>query len=687
MTLRMIAVLCISLVAASLSGQREQQKTNPLVPKQGPEQQAPPSLPSTPLVAAEMTPADLNAFFDGAVPILLQSNDIAGAVICVVRDNKILFAKGYGYMDVEKKTPVTPDTMFRPGSISKLFTWTAVMQLVEQGKLSLDADVNQYLDFTVPHTFGKPVTLRNLMTHTPGFEEEVKDLIQPDAKRMMPLGRYMRERQPRQIFTPGTIPAYSNYGAGLAGYIVQRVSGENFEDYIRKHIFEPLHMQHSTFAQPLPEDLKPFMATGYTRASNKAGWYEMVEPAPAGALAASANDLSRFMIAHLNDGEFPGWGPQPVSPVMDGEYATYGSRRILEAKTAQLMHTRAFGLDPTMNGMALGFYEESLNGHRIIGHGGDTIYFHSDMHLMADAHLGFFISFNSAGKSGPPRRILWQRFLDRYFPYMPPATQPRQSAAQDAKAVFGYYLTTRRMETTVLRIASLLGVMKVHPDEKNTVVADDINGFNGRPKKWQEFTPGLEKTVDFRNADGLSQDRLAFVPGPNGQTLLIVDFPAVAWQRVPWYYAPKFMITVLVLVCSLFIIAIVWWLIAGPLTRRHYQRRLELDAPLRKSRRWMRWTALFQLAALAGWLGILQSMGSDDAVPTGKTDWALHLMTIVAWIGLVLTIAAIIHLVRTWSTAQYRFFTRVAETLLVLACFGYVWLSYGWNMYHWNLNF
>jgi len=178
----------------------------------------------------EMTASDVEAFLDGSVPMQLQREDIAGAVVVVVKDGKILVSKGYGYSDAKKRTPVTPDaTLFRPGSISKTFTWTAVMQLVEQGKLNLDRDVNDYLDFQTPHTFGRPVTLRNLMTHTSGFEEVIKDLAVDRPEDLPPLQGFVITHQPKQIYAPGTIPAYSNYGADLAGYIVQRVSGVPFE--------------------------------------------------------------------------------------------------------------------------------------------------------------------------------------------------------------------------------------------------------------------------------------------------------------------------------------------------------------------------------------------------------------------------------------------------------------------------
>ena len=217
-----------------------------------------------------LTAEDVHAFLDGFVPMQLEREDIAGAVVLVVKDGTILFAKGYGYSDVEKKTPVTVDaTLFRPGSVSKLFTWTAVMQLVEQGKLDLDRDINEYLDFKIPAKFGKPITLRNIMTHTPGFEEQIKDLITEDAAPAATLKQHLVTHIPERIFPPGTTPAYSNYGASLAGYIVERVSGRPFNDYVTENIFKPLGMSHSTFAQPLPAELKPLMSNGYRLGSGK----------------------------------------------------------------------------------------------------------------------------------------------------------------------------------------------------------------------------------------------------------------------------------------------------------------------------------------------------------------------------------------------------------------------------------
>src|SRR5436190_8784516 len=179
---------------------------------------------------AQLTKADFETLLDALIPSQLRNRNIAGAVVSVVKDGQVLFQKGYGYADVEEKKPVLPDqTLFRPGSVSKVFTATAVMQLVEQGKLDLSRDVNDYLDFAIPKTFAEPVTLRRLLTHTAGFEEVLKNLFAPSAREMKTLRDYLVAAMPQRIFPPGTTPAYSNYELALADYIVERTSNDPSE--------------------------------------------------------------------------------------------------------------------------------------------------------------------------------------------------------------------------------------------------------------------------------------------------------------------------------------------------------------------------------------------------------------------------------------------------------------------------
>ncbi|HKZ03104.1 MAG TPA: serine hydrolase domain-containing protein, partial [Pyrinomonadaceae bacterium] len=416
----------------------------------------------------ELTAADVEAFLDGIVPLQLKEHDIAGATVSVVKDGKLLFARGYGYADVEKKKPVSPqETLFRPGSVSKLFTWTAVMQLFEQGKLDLDRDVNSYLDFKIPDAFDKPITLKNIMTHTPGFEEAIKDLFVPGPA-TPDLGQYLRTHIPNRIYAPGTVPAYSNYATALAGYIVERVSGRPFYEYVEENIFKPLEMTRSTFRQPLPQGFAEAMSNGYKVASEAPKPFEVVGAFPAGSMSTTATDLAQFMLAHLQEGQLAG-------------------NKVLNPETARLMHSRLFALDDAANAMCYGFYEESRNGKRIIGHGGDTVLFHSDLHLVLDAGVGFFISYNSAGKGETSNRAaLWEAFLDRYFPYMVSIPPSPDGPKESARAVSGTYMLSRRSETSFLKTASLIGEFKVSSTEDGSIEVAELTHPSGKAKRWRE---------------------------------------------------------------------------------------------------------------------------------------------------------------------------------------------------------
>src|SRR5947208_8005065 len=247
--------LSVSTVIAVSAANAQGPAPSPLISAPSPVPAKVPAIapPTQASPVPELTKADFETFLDALIPSQLRNRNIAGAVVSVVKDGQVLFQKGYGYADVEAKKPVLPDqTLFRPGSISKLFTATAVMQLVEQGRLDLDRDINDYLDFTIPKTYPEPITLRQLLTHTGGFEETLKNLFVAHESDMKPLRTYLVNQMPARIFPPGQIPSYSNYGFTLAGYIVELVSGETFERYIETHILKPLRMTNSTFDQPLP---------------------------------------------------------------------------------------------------------------------------------------------------------------------------------------------------------------------------------------------------------------------------------------------------------------------------------------------------------------------------------------------------------------------------------------------------
>lgn len=610
---------------------------------------------ATPVAAVHsLTAPDVETFLDGFVPLQLEQDDIAGATISIVKDGKVLFAKGYGYADVEKKHPVVADTtLFRPGSISKLFTWTAVMQLAEQGKLDLDRDVNAYLDFKIPEAFGKPITLKNLLTHTPGFEEVIKDLF-VDASKQMSLGQYLKTHIPRRIYPPGTVSAYSNYGAGLAGHIVERVSGRPFNQYVDENIFKPLGMMHSTFDQPLPNSLAAQMSKGYRSASDRPKPFEVVGPAPAGSLTSSATDMARFMTAHLQGGQ-------------------YGDARILRPETVTLMHSRAYTLNPAANGMDYGFYEESRNGHRIIGHSGDTEAFHSSLHLIPDANLGFFVSYNSAGIGKVEARgQLWSAFLNRYFPG-PPAPQTLATAKEDAKSVAGSYLGSRRAEGSLLRTASVLGEIIVTPAADGTITTSLLKSANGKPMKLREVAP-----LVFRNVDG--DDDLAFQRNSAGRMeVMYTTYPVFIFQRVGLGQDRKVLLPVVIVSLSLMALTLLLWPVAA-LVRRHYGRKLELTPQQRRLRLAVKIVVALDILFVVSLVGIVVSGLSNVAAFNSGLDKWIYLAQLIGVLGAVGTLVVLYDAIKSWLDQGRSIWYKLNATILALACLGLLWFVFVGNL-------
>jgi len=628
-----------------------------------------PAPAGVPAAAPALTAEDLSSFLDGLVPFALRRSDIAGGVIVVVKDGGVLFARGYGYADLERRTPVSPEsTLFRPGSTSKLFTWTAVMQQVEQGRLDLDRDVNGYLDFGIPPYQGKPVTLRQLMTHTAGFEEAARGLL-PARIEEVGLERYLKEHVPARIFPPGDVVAYSNYGCGLAGYIVQRVSGERFEDYVQRHILQPLGMRHSTFAQPLPPELAPLLAKGYKTASDgKPQPFELVNPAPAGAMSASALDMARFMIAQLQGGR-------------------YGDARILQPATAELMHSRQYTPAPGLPGFDLGFYQEDRNGLRIIGHGGDTIVFHSDLHLLLDKDVGVFMSFNSAGRPDAGgaemvRTAIFHAFLDRYFPYQEPAPPALPTAKADAARVAGWYEVSRRNESA-MRVIYLLNQVNVAPQPDGTLVVPMLTDYAGQPLHWRETGP-----LQYRETDG--RNRLSFVTGTDGGIRhWATDYiPGVeVFQRVPAYRSLGSVLwlggaSVLVVLAAL----LVW--LGGRLLRRRYRATLELPPRLRRTRLLSRLGALALFADLLGWVVLIAVISADENVllQGAAVPW-LYVLYVLGVVALLGALAVVVHAVRGWQVGSRSVRVRLGETLLALAVLYLAWFIVAFGLVSFSARF
>ncbi|RPI82381.1 MAG: class A beta-lactamase-related serine hydrolase [Chloroflexi bacterium] len=597
-------------------------------------------------------PAELEAFADGVMNALMKRDHVPGAVLVVVKDGSPFFSKGYGYADVENRIPVDPEqTLFRPGSVSKLFTWTAVMQLVEHGKISLDEDVNTYIDYIIPNTFPEPVTMSHLMTHTPGFEDVGQDLFKLDEENVQTLEEYLKARLPERVFPPGEIGAYSNYGTALAGYIVQRISGMPFEVYVQQNILEPLGMQNSTFQQPLPESLASNMSKGYNFQGGEyvEGGFEFVVGTPAGALSATGADMARFMIAHLQNGQIDG-------------------TRILAEETAVQMHEQLFTPDPRFEGMAHGFFRSMVNEKLILSHGGDTFLFHTNMFLIPEDNVGVFISTN--GTTGALTAAgMTDAFMDKYYPVevQGPAQQP--SGFQERIGPFlGEYYLARSNFTTFEKVVSILSPVRINMNQEGNLQVS----LPGEVSQYVEVEPGLLQ-------DRLEPDnRLLFLAGDEGQHYLIPPVP-FTFIKSPWYGTTSFQGLLLIFSLVLFLIAVVRWPITSIVNRKPGER----QSAGARSARWLGFLAsLVGLVFIIWFILIMLDVHPAYGVPNifFQNPPGFNILIILPMILAVLSLGMLIFLVIAWVRKYWSVSGRIFYTLLTLAVFVFVWQMVYWNL-------
>ncbi|WP_158568744.1 MULTISPECIES: serine hydrolase [unclassified Duganella] len=593
--------------------------------------------------AAVITADDLGAFFDEQVPLEMRKADVAGSVIVVVKDGSVLFTRGYGYADVEHKVPVSPsETLFRIASISKAVTATAVMQLVEQGKIDLDADIAMYLDFPVPAAFGKPITMRNLLSHTAGFEETLRGRW---VDRFGSMRDYLVRQMPRRLFAPGTVPAYSTYGTTLAGYIVERVSGQAFGTYVDRHIFAPLGMRSSSFAQPLPPALAPLLSKGYKTAGGPAQPFDTAQAAPAASMSSSAMDMARFMLAHL--GGTDGAGP-----------------RVLKPATLAQMHAVQFRHHPDGPGVALGLYEMDLIGPKVIGHTGDIPNFHSAMYLLPDQRIGLFIVQNTEA-GGAMRSILLKRFARRYLTPQQPAALARYAGVDESEQLQGSYRTSWRFDSSPPSLRDLLGQDTVRVVKPGVLVIGEQTGSDGKPVQWHEVAAGVWQG----NAN--PQDRRYFRKSAGGNWEMSSNFnPTYVMQKTPWHRSRLLMLSVLLLSIVTVLLSALAWPVSA-MRRLYTGRRPDLSPRLRRVRNTVR---LAGLLILSPWLlyGCIALVIANNILFVSSPACAVLLRGVqaLAWLAVGGTIGAIWAAMVSWRCGDASWTSRVHHTVFGLACLG-----------------
>jgi CubicO group peptidase (beta-lactamase class C family) len=604
--------------------------------------------------------ADLEAFLDGVIEGRMDSFNVAGVTVSVVHNGQMIFAKGYGYGDVAARRAVDPAvTLFRPGSISKTFTWTAAMQLYEQGKLDLDADVRTYLtDVVLPDTYDEPITMSHIMAHAVGFEDlAIGHLFGDDPDAVHPLKEYLLNFQPGQVREPGTLSSYSNYASALAGHVIANISGMPYEEYLERNIFSPLGMTSSTFREPwnnvdldpMPAHLLENSSNGYTWKNGgfEPGIFEFIhQVGPAGAMSTTATDMSRWMLMHLGEG-------------------TYDGVQILAPETARFMHQRHFTHDEELNGWAHGFAEGRIGDYRTISHNGGTMYFESQMIMVPELGFGLFASSNTSGGMrvvGDLPVLVAKRYFvsgDEPEPLKPPS-----DFAERGKRFTGSYIGIRRPYTKVDKLPMLLmGSMAVSTTDDGYLVL----GSGDSARRLVETAPLTFKSLDGRSTIKFVEDERGKIVGmiPNGP----------AYLDRPGAYESSTNIIVLV--------AIVLLASLGVLIATWYRRKAHIEQSTGE-----RFANVVLIVSALVWILFLVVLGlsfaglaggAADAMfnfPPSALVWALT----IALVGVALTVLSVVLLVPVWRKRSWGVGRRIRHTFVVLVFLDLVVLLHVMNM-------
>jgi CubicO group peptidase (beta-lactamase class C family) len=604
-------------------------------------------------------PAELEAFVDAFFAEQMEVSHLPGAVFVLVKDGEIFLAKGYGYADVERQRLVTPEeTLFLPGSVGKVFTALAVMQLVEQGKLSLDSDVNDYLDeFQVPDTYPRPVTVGDLLTHTAGFDERFVGMDAATPQELVPLGQYLARNMPPRTMPAGDNISYCNHCYALAGYLVKKVTGLSWEQYVTENILRPLEMSRSTVQQPPPAELASDVAVGYMYADGE--YIQRPDPlmniAPAGALYATGTDMAHFMIAHLQKG-------------------LYGETHILEEETFQDVQERGFSNHPQLRAYTYGgFSLFTANGQRVLSKGGDVGGFSSLLVLLPDQGLGFFTSFNAAldaFAATEPREELLTQFLDHYYPTPGQTVEPQPSA--NLARVSGNYRWNRLSRVTAEKALNPLGIMQLRlaaGDDGTLSVSSAVPLM--KPGTYTEVEPLLFRSLDGADYIFFREDERGRITHMFGR---IGEEPAT-FEKVLWYERAVFQLGLIVLLLVSFLLVLAWPVAA--LIRRLRKRQTH-DSRLARLAGWVAIVVgILNLLFVVGFAALLmQGLSGGGPYPP---SWFVALL-VIPILTAVLSIVLLVLAVLAWKDRYWSLVGRLHFSLVTMAAVAFVWLVNYWNL-------
>jgi len=607
-----------------------------------------------PLRPIEIDAREFESFLDDFVISRMQSLRIPGVAFYMVKDGKTFLAKGYGEADLQRKLPMDPhETLIAAGSLTKLVTATACMQLVEQGKLDLFADVNDIITaFQIEHNFRDPITLATLLEHTDGLDVAHIGIAARTAQDVLPLETYLARHLPRRVRPPGYAAVYAEHGMALAGYLVEVASGEPYQSYISKHILQPLQMHRSGFRAPT--DQESSVCVGYTYHE---GRYQPLVPEfayhvePASGLLTTAHELGNFMIAHLNRGRF-------------------GEARLFSEQTSALMIEQKFGLHPMLSAWSYGFHSRTFRGEFCIEHGGMTRRTCVQMLMMPERGIGFVMAGNAFSLT--LQKEFLAAFLHRYFPEH--EKQHRDidewNAFIDATNFEGTYAALHRSLSTIERLGEIARQTRVIASAPDTL--ESISAFDN--VTWKRIAPSVYESLS-------GDSRIAFVYEGDHDVVSMLSGPHEC-VRLNWWETVRFYRSSLLIIACLFITG----LIASIIGFFQHGRTEEFGESAFRRRIHFGLIALLCGINLLFAAGMAYTLRSLDYLEfafglTRRVEWLLWLPILAT----ALTPAAAGLALSAWVDRVGSLPRRIHDGLVASACIAYLLILAHWNMLGFNV--
>ncbi|MGA9120998.1 MAG: serine hydrolase domain-containing protein [Bacteroidota bacterium] len=625
--------------------------------------------PSIAQTVKQMSPpvdsSSLVHLLDSLIVPGLEKYHIPGMVVAIVRDSEIVLAKGYGYADVDRKIPFDPDsTVIRIASVSKLFTATAVLQLVDRGMLDMHQDINTYLTrFKVENWPGMPITLQHLLTHTAGFDDRSIGKSGWTQESQIPLGDYLATRLPPRICPPGEVYTYSNFSNALAGFVVEEVTHEDYATHVRHNILEPLGMKRSDYR--LRPDLQPLLAQCYSHAGK--GFlhtpFDFINDYPGGQMLSTGRDMAKFMIAHLQLGRYAG-----VRILSDGGATAMHSVQFTHHRELEHAVGYSFGILPA-------------RGQTALAHDGGYTGVGSRLVLVTESRIGIFMACNIM--DGALINEVTRTLLDRIIPAPPQDTTkyPLTTLPQHDGNVAdfeGTYRFSRYVHSSFEKAGVLIGMtgteMTIGRNEEGMILMDT---FYGKPRRMVQIQPCVFQSIDDRYMCAFRRDA-------SGRVAHLFTDGTTAFEKISWYETTTFQRT-LVGVCLL---AFVFVSIALPIIQKIRKTRKPSGLQVDPVRWFSQMTASTFLVYFLGAGIVMGFIVPQEELTVGFAhgiDWTMYLIQSIALLG-ILFVAGLLavlfwrFVMRPGAKAGER--SRSGGRGVVTAVVG---VAFVWFLWYWNL--